>query len=597
MATNTIESTSTPTNAEPQPVPESSESDNSGEATNATEKEEEAKEEKTTYSWRFWIIFPALCITAFLSSLEGTIVTTALPSINQELNTGENYVWVINAFFLTSAAFQPLYGQLADIFGRRWVMATAVSIFILGSGIGGGATSTGMLIAGRSVQGAGSGGMVMMLDLIVSDLVPVQKRGSFMGIIFAAVNVGTALGPFVGGIIVQTISWRWAFYLNLPIGGLCLLVILLVLNTSYRKDLVKQRLLQIDVVGNIILVAATVSILFALTYGGARYSWSSWHVLVPLLLGFAGYGLFILFEASKYPSRPVVPLRLFSHRTSATAYFITFIWSILSMWRIYFLSVYFQGVKGSSPARAGVQILPSVLVLLPAVTISGAFMKKTGKFLPIHYASFSMLTVGQGLYTILGPHSSTATWVILQLFLGFFANLVLPCLLPAIQAGLSETDTAAATAFFGFIRSFGIIWGVTIPAAIFNNRFDALAGRIQDADVRAELTHGKAYEHASKQFLNTLSAQTRTQVVSVYSDALKRAWQVSIVFAGVAFLAVFLERQVKMRTTLETEYGLKKKEKKDSDGVLEAGENTAAGENGEVKGSESALASGGKIAP
>lgn len=413
------------------------------------------------------------------------------------------------------------------------------------------------------------------LDLIVSDLVPVQERGSFMGIIFAAVNVGTALGPFVGGIIVQTISWRWAFYLNLPIGGLCLLVILLVLNTNYRKDLVKERLLQIDVIGNVLLVAATVSILFALTYGGARYSWSSWHVLVPLLLGFAGYGLFILFEASKFVKRPVVPLRIFAHRTSATAYFITFVWSILSMWRIYFLSVYFQGVKGSSPARTGVQILPSVLSLLPAVAISGAFMKKTGKFLPIHYISFGMMTVGQGLYTILGPGSSTATWVILQLVAGFFANLVLPCLLPAIQAGLSETDTAAATAFFGFIRSFGIIWGVTIPAAIFNNRFDALSEKILDSDVRGLLTHGQAYEHASKQFLNSLSSQTRVQVVSVYSDALQRTWQISIVFAGIAFLAVFLEKQVTMRTTLETEYGLKEKDKKNGDGVLEAGDNKA----------------------
>lgn len=384
-----------------------------------------------------------------------------------------------------------------------------------------------------------------------------------MGITFAAVNIGTALGPFVGGIIVQTISWRWVFYINLPIGGLALLIIVLFLNTTYRQDLVAERLRRIDVIGNAIIVASTVSILFALTYGGSKYSWQSWHVVVPLVLGLVGYVGFILFEASGIPKEPVVPLRLFANRTSAAVYFITFIWSILSMWRIYFLSVYFQSVKASSPARAGVQLLPQVLMLFPAVVISGAFVKKTGRYRPIHLIGLGFVIVGHGLYTILGPNSSTATWVILQMLTGFFANLLLPCLLPAIQAGLPETDTAAATAFWGFLRSFGIIWGVTIPASIFNNRFDQLSYKIGDSQVRNELINGQAYEHASKEFINSLAGPLRDQVVNVYSAALQRAWQISIVFAGVAFLAVFFEREVTMRTTVKSEYGLKQKTETD----------------------------------
>lgn len=386
-----------------------------------------------------------------------------------------------------------------------------------------------------------------------------------MGITFAAVNIGTALGPFIGGIIVDTISWRWAFYINLPIAGAATLVVFFALNTGYRKDLVKERLFRIDLVGNSILVASTVSILFALSFGGATYSWASWHVLVPLLVGFVGYGLFVAYEASGIPAQPVLPLRLFGNRTTSAAYFITGMWSILSMWRIYFLSVYFQGVRASSPARAGVQILPSVLMLLPAVVISGGFMKKTGKFIPMHLIGLGMTVVGQGLYTLLSPTSSTAAWVLIEMVTGFFANLVLPCLLPAVQAGLAETDTAAATAFWGFLRSFGIIWGVTIPAAILNNRFGSLLHTISDPDARALLSSGQAYERASKAFVNSYSDPVRSEIINAYSESLKRTWQISIAFAGVAFLAALIEKEVKMRTTVESEYGLKQEKMEDSE--------------------------------
>ena len=445
-------------------------------------------------------------------------------------------------------------------------MLSAVAIFTLGSGVSGGATTGNMLIAGRAVQGIGSGGMIMMLDTIVSDLVPLRKRGAFMGIIFAAVNVGTALGPFVGGIIVQTISWRWSFYLNLPIGGTSLLVLFAVLHTNYENGgRLVGRLKRIDYVGNAILMASTVSILFALTYGGAKYAWSSWRILMPLVLGLLGMTLFMVYEGSKFCVEPVVPLRLFGNRTSAAAYMLAFMWSILSMWRIYFLSVYFQGVLGSSPSRAGVQLLPSVMVLLPAVVISGAIVKKTGKYLPLHYIGFGGLVLGQGMLTILDPHSSTGVWVVLQLIVGFFSALVLTTLLPAIQADLAESDVGAATATWAFVRSFGIVWGVTIPAAIFNNRFDQLAYRITDPATQALLTNGQAYGHASKEFLDTLGDVLRRQVVEVYSDSLKRAWQVAIVFAGVAFLVVFAEKHITLRTQLDTKYGLKD-QKKDKSG-------------------------------
>lgn len=465
----------------------------------------------------------------------------------------------------TRAAVTPLYGQLANIYGRRWIMISAVAIFVLGNGLCGGANSSAMLIAGRCVMGIGTGGLTMMLELIVSDLVPVRKRAPFMGIIFAAINVGTALGPFVGGQLVSTTTWRWVFYMNIPIGGTALLLLIAFLQTSYKGRMtLAQSVRRIDFVGNILIMASSVSILFALTYGGARYSWSSWHTAVPLALGLVGLVVFVIYEAF-VPKEPVMPLRLFTNRTSATAFFLTFIFSLLNLWRIYFLSVYFQSTLLSSPARAGVQILPSVLMLLPAVLIAGGFVNKTGRYRPVHFFGFGLLTLGQGLLVLLGSNSPPAAWIIIQMVVAFGSSSIVSALLPAVQAGLSEADTAAATATSSFIRAFGVIWGVTIPTVIFNNRFNQLSGRITDVSVRNIFAGGRAYELASKDFIKQFPQPTRDQIISVYQDSLRRGWQISTIFAGVAFLAVFLEKEIVLRTKLETEYGMKKKKNADSE--------------------------------
>jgi MFS family permease len=163
----------------------------------------------TRRDFRFWSIIFALCTTGILSALEGTVVSTALPTIVRDLGGGSNYLWAANAYFLTCTAFQPLYGQTANIFGRRYLLIFAVGVFALGSGISGGASSMGMLIAGRAIQGIGGGGIVMLSNLIVSDIVPLRERGTYMAILFAAMTLGNGAGPFIGGIIVEKGSWRW----------------------------------------------------------------------------------------------------------------------------------------------------------------------------------------------------------------------------------------------------------------------------------------------------------------------------------------------------------------------------------------------------
>lgn len=435
----------------------------------------------------------------------------------------------------------------------------------------------GMLIAGRTIQGIGGGGCSMLLDMIICDLVPLRERGTVMGYIFGAATICTALGPFIGGSFVEHTTWRWVFYINLPIAGVSLLLLVLFLHMEYqRNQTLMQKLKRVDFAGNAIFVAATISLLIALTDAGTIHSWGSWRTILPLVLGFVGLGAFGLYECSGVCKEPTMPPHLFTNRTSAVAFLLTFLHTMFMYWQIYFMPVYFQAVKVSSPMRAGVQMLPTVLNLMAFAGVGGGLMEKTGKFVPIHAVGFAMMTVGFGLFTILDRTSSTAEWVIFQIIFAAGAGLPIGTLLPSAQAELGEEDTATATGTWAVLRSFGTIWGVTIGAAVFNNQFSQKSGRIDNASVRAQLSDGHAYEYATSAFLHTLdgSPTTKDQVIGVYTDSLMVAWYVAIALSGVGFFLVFLQRRVTLRTTMDTQYGLSQKEPaKDLEKIVEGSDN------------------------
>lgn len=467
-----------------------------------------------------------------------------------------------------------MFGQFANIFGRRYITLAIVALFTIGSAIAGGASNGAMLIAGRAIQGMGSGGINMIVDIIVSDLVPLRERGNYMALVLVVYFVGTALGPYIGGAIVESTSWRWVFYINLPvstcigsqnrllttfaqIGGVSMIMIIVFLQVKYNKEMTfAQKIRRIDYIGNAVLIGSTVAVLYSLTYGGTLYQWSSGRIIAPLVIGLLGLVAFIGFESLKFVIEPVVPPRLFANRTSATVFAVTFLNSSLLYWMLYFLPVYFQTILGSSPARSGVQLLPSIVVAIPAAIMAVLLLTKFGKYKPLHLAGFALNTIGLGLFTLLDKDSSTAEWVIFQIIAAGGSGFVLNTLLPACQTPLAESDQAAATATWSFVRSFGNIWGVAIPAAIFNSRFAQLSDRIQDSSIAAQFGHGNAYSHASADFLDTFGSNVKLEIVSVFSDSLKQVWQISIVFSGVSFLLVFLEKQIKMRKDLETEFGI-----------------------------------------
>lgn len=457
---------------------------------------------------------------------------------------------------------QPLFGQLANVYGRRWLTLSVVSIHIFGSGICGGANSGTMLIVGRAIQGIGTGGLNMILDVILSDLIPLRERGTYIAITMIVATIGTSMGPFVGGAIVDNTSWRWIFYINLPIGGVSLILLFVFLRVDGGKELrLWRRLQRIDFAGNAILVASTTALIYALTNAGSRHLWSSAHVVLSLVFGFGGLIAFVVYERSGLALEPVIPLRLFRNRTGTVVFVNTFIGAILLYWAMFSLPIYFQAVLLSSPTRAGVQILPVVLVTVLFGVLAVIILAKLGLYKVLHIAGFAIGTVGLGLFSTLDRDSRASQWITYQVLTAIGTGLLVNTHLPAFQAAQPESDQATATASWAFIRSFGSIWGVTIPAAIFNNRLEKDSGHVSDPKVSIDLTGGQAYGRATKRYISQFEDPVRSQIIEAFAAALKHVWWISIAFSVLAFLLALLEKDIPLRTELHTEFGLEQKGK------------------------------------
>lgn len=516
------------------------------------------------YGFRFYMVLAGLLLAALLTWLDGGTISTALPTIVAELDIGADYVWVANAYFLTMAAFQPLCGQLADLWGRRAVFLGTVAIFVLGSGIIGGAHSGAAMVAGRAVQGVGAGGINVLVDLVVCDLVPLRERGKYMGMIFGIGATVSALGPLVAGALTQAGpgAWRWIFWMNLPIGAVCMVVIALWLRVGHPSRegdgvLGIGRLRRVDWVGTAIVVASTVAVLYGLAYGGGAKPWSDGGVIAGLATGLGGLVLFLVWEGSSWCTHPLAPLRLFSNRTSAAALFLTLTNSLLIFWVVFMFPVYFQAVLGASPQTSGLWLLPFALTFPAGAALSGSLMTRLGRYRPLHLAGLALSTLGYGLCTLLDASSHMAVWVVLQMLLALSIALPVATLLPAVQAPLSDADAASSTATWAFLRSIGSVFGAAVPAAVFNDRFARLLGLIDDAGARAALADGQAYARVSAgTAYSQFTDQTHNQVVLVYVLSLQRVWYIGLVFAGFSFLVTLLEKEVPMRQDLATDFGL-----------------------------------------
>ncbi|KAI0100866.1 major facilitator superfamily domain-containing protein [Nemania sp. FL0031] len=503
---------------------------------------------------RFWITILSLSLLGFISALDVTIIPPALPTIIAHIGGSTQYIWIANSFVLASSVLQPLVGQLANILGRKAPTIGSVSLFIIGSGIAGGASNVAMIIAGRAIQGVGAGGIYVLIDIVTCDFVPLRDRGKFLGIVQASGGVAAALGPVLGGVLAER-NWRWIFYINIPICALPLLTIILFMHA--HRGTGEDTFRNLDYVGNLVFTPSIFAILYGLISGGTENPWSSWRVIVPLALGAVGWAFFHAYQHF-YAPRPSIPTRLFISRTSATGFALSFLSAILIQTAGFFLPIYFQSVLGTSVSMSGVYFLPVTVGILFSAAGAGVLLSKYGLYRPLHFVAFALSILGFGLFHLLGPSTHKAVWAILELIVAIGFGITISTILPAILAALPDSDVASANAAFSFVRTFGFTWGVTLASIIFNAVFNHNLSQIQSPEPRDRLRNGGAYAFASQaeKIKLLIDSESWDQILRVYTVSLRSVWWFGLGISVLALLLVGIEEDLVLSTELKTEYGL-----------------------------------------
>jgi len=486
-----------------------------------------------------WTVFAALMLGMFLAALDQTIVSTALPTIVGDLGGLNHLSWVVTSYLLASTVSTPLYGKLGDMLGRKSVFMAAILIFLAGSMLAGLSQTMGQLIGFRALQGIGAGGLMVGAQAIIADIVPPRERGRYTGLIGGVFAVASVAGPLLGGFLVDNLSWRWVFYVNLPVGALAILIVATRLHL--KTPTVRHR---IDVLGAALLSAGVTSLILLTTWGGTEYAWGSATIVGLGIAGVALLGAFVWWETRA--AEPILPLSLFRSRVFSVANAMGFTIGMAMFGAIIFIPLYLQLVYGASPTSSGLRLLPLMAGLLVAAILSGRAITKVGRYKIFPIAGTATLVVGMYLLSTLGV--DTPSWVvsIYMLVVGVGIGLVMQVLVLVVQNDVRPSDIGVATSTATFSRSVGGSFGVAIFGTIFATRLaDQLAGFPHR--VTARLGNGI---HINPEQARHLPAAVHADFLNAFSHALNGVFLFGMAIAVVPFILSWFLKEVPLRTTL-----------------------------------------------
>ncbi|KAH7925397.1 iron permease [Leucogyrophana mollusca] len=510
--------------------------------------------------WRFWLIFLALCASTFLSALDLASIGTALPSIVHDLDGTESFAWVSAAYTLACTSILPLSGKLADIFGRRAVMLTSLLLFALGSVLCATARSMTMLVAGRAVQGVGSGGIQSLTAIVISDLVTLKERGFFIALTGATYSLATAVGPFIGGAFAQDVTWRWLFYLNLPLCGVAIVIVAIFMRLRKpHSESLTHSLLALDWIGNTLIIGGTASCLIALTWAGVTYSWSSFQVIVPLTIGLIALVVAMLYETC-YASHPTIPRAIVSNLTSLSGYLGTFLHGAVSILVFFYLPIYFQAAKLAPPLRSGLYFFPMAVSISPAAIAQGIIISKTGRYRLVNLVGWCLMFLGIGLLCLLHPDSPIGLSIPFQIIAAVGMGLLYATQF-SVLAPLDPQLNAQALSFLIFTRSFSQSWSVSIGATILQNRLRNTLPR----DFLAGFAPGVDISYTAIPQLPTLPSPLQDEARAAFADSLIVLWKVALVVCAVGLLSVFAQKDIPLHQKMDDRWGMEESVRKDEE--------------------------------
>jgi EmrB/QacA subfamily drug resistance transporter len=490
------------------------------------------------------VIISALMLAMLLAALDQTIVSTALPTIANDLQGLSKYSWVATSYLLTSAVATPLYGKISDMFGRKRIFQSAIIIFLIGSALCGLSQNMTQLIIFRGIQGIGAGGLMTLVLAIVGDIVPPRQRGRYQGYFGGVFAISSVLGPLLGGLFTDHLSWRWVFYVNLPIGALALFAIATRLHLPAKRT--EHR---VDYSGAALLAISVVSLLLATVWGGIDYPWGSSQIIGLFVTSLVSGLLFVWRE--RYAREPILPLGMFKIDVFSVSMGLSFLMGILMFGAIIFLPQYQQLVRGDSATKSGLMMLPLVIGLMGASLTSGRLISKSGRYRLFPIIGTLWITISFWLFSHITATTNRLMLAVWMLILGVGIGLVMPVLTLAVQNAVNRKDLGTATSAVAFSRSIGSSLGAAIFGAILTNRLTLYVQ--QSLPGSAGVTAAKSLRSTSTQ-LHTASPQVVQVVMTAFSRAFHDVFLVGVPIAAVGFcVSMFLKESPLHETTEHAE--------------------------------------------
>ena len=488
----------------------------------------------------YWV-FGALMLGMLLAALDQTIVSTALPTIVGDLHGANHLSWVVVAYLLASTVTTPLWGKLGDLYGRKGFFQWAIVIFLVGSMLCGLAHSMFMLILFRALQGLGGGGLMVGAQAVIADIVPPSDRGRYAGFFGAVFGAATVLGPLLGGVIVDSWSWRWIFFVNLPFGILALIVTAAALPNSAER-----RAHVIDYPGIVTLTLGASGLILFLSLGGSKgWAWGSAQVLMMAVAGVIFTIAFGFIERRSV--EPILAPRLFRNRAFVSGSAIGFVVGFAMFGAMTFLPLFLQDVRGVSPTSSGLRLLPMMVGLFGASITAGQLVSRGWRYRPFPIVGSAVMTIGLGLMGLVGITTSNLVMSLYMFILGAGLGLVMQILVTAVQNAVAPEDIGAATAGANFFRSIGGSFGTAVFGALYANEFPRqLVSGFQGHPPAVAISASTL----TPQLLHRLPAPELAVVLRAMTNTIQHIYKVATPIGIVAVLVALSLPEIKLRTHL-----------------------------------------------
>lgn len=492
------------------------------------------------------VVISGLLLVLLLAALDSTIVSTALPTIVGEFGGLSRLSWVVTAYLLAQTVVTPLYGKLGDLYGRKGVVQLAIAIFLVGSVLCGFARSMEQLIVFRAIQGLGGGGLIVTTQAVVGDIVPARDRGRYQGLFGGVFGLASIAGPLIGGYFTTHMTWRWIFFINVPLGFIAVFVLATTMPATVRR--VSH---SIDYAGAALLAAALSGIIVATDLGGVVYPWGSPGIIGLAVIVAASLSLFVLVESRA--SEPVLPLRLFRNRTFVISAVVSLIAGFALFGSVTYLPLFLQVVKGDSPTASGLRMVPMMAGMLISSIIAGQLISRRGRYRIFPIIGTAVTTTGLVLLSRMTPATSLTTASILMMVLGLGLGMVMQVLILAAQNAVDYGDLGVATSGATLFRLIGGSVGTAALGAIFAARMnDHLRTHLDAAVTPAGAGTGV---NLSPRAIAAMPDAMRDAYANAVTAGLSSIFLVAAAIGMIGFMLIWLLPETPLRETVAARAG------------------------------------------